>query len=506
MTDLPYGWALTTLGEIAETMLGKMLDRKEYTGEHAVPYLRNVNVQWGQIDLDDVLTMDIHPDQRDIYELRQDDLLICEGGEVGRCAVWRSPSGYMAFQKALHRVRPYGGIDSIYLRYLLEHLSSSGQLARFTTGSTIKHLPQEQLRKIPVPMAPLGEQRRIVEVLESCLSRLDAGAAVLDRLALRTSSLVQSATHLGVCGELSQRGSESLDVWVENLRTKRSELSSRDRRPAQASTIPGYILPTGWRMLSLDSLSYASSYGTSTKCDHGAAGDPVLRIPNIRNGEVDLRDIKKAVDETVDLSGFYVSPGDILFIRTNGSPNLIGRAAIVRDSLEYAFASYLIRFRLVSKDILPEWVLTVVSSPLWRSYLQEKSASSAGQYNLSAQALSSVPIPLPPRDEIVDILASLDQLRSFTAKVDNELAQGKRRACLMRKSLLAQAFEGRLVPQDPSDEHASELLKRIRQNTSLRATRKRPTIRTRSKTHTPELDAMPIPLPITNPPTQETLL
>src|SRR5690348_648944 len=106
MSDLPSGWTQTTLGEIADTSLGKMLDRGKSQGDHLVPYLRNSNVQWGRVDLDDVLTMDIPLEERGFFGLQPGDLLVCEGGEIGRCAIWAGGSEYMAFQKAIHRVRP----------------------------------------------------------------------------------------------------------------------------------------------------------------------------------------------------------------------------------------------------------------------------------------------------------------------------------------------------------------------------------------------------------------
>jgi type I restriction enzyme S subunit len=134
-----------------------------------------VNVQWGRIYTDDLLTMEIPPEQVERFTVRQGDLLVCEGGEIGRAAIWNRPDT-IAYQKALHRVRSKGQLVLAYLRYLLEFYSNSGLLARFATGSTIAHLPQEQLRALPVPLPPAEEQRRIVEILEDHLSRLDAGA------------------------------------------------------------------------------------------------------------------------------------------------------------------------------------------------------------------------------------------------------------------------------------------------------------------------------------------
>ncbi|MEV6811762.1 restriction endonuclease subunit S [Micromonospora sp. NPDC051296] len=189
MNELPSGWARTALGEIAETSLGKMLDRKAGSGRHLKPYLRNVNVQWGRIDESDILTMDIPPEQEERFGLRRGDLLVCEGGEVGRCAIWSGGDSYMGYQKALHRVRPLGGIDSRYLRYLLEHLSLRKIVLAYSTGSTIKHLPQEQLRVLSVPVPPLAEQYRIVAALDDGLSRLDAGLVILEKTEARMAKL-----------------------------------------------------------------------------------------------------------------------------------------------------------------------------------------------------------------------------------------------------------------------------------------------------------------------------
>ncbi len=189
MTELPPGWAETILGEIADTSLGKMLDRGRATGEHLVPYLRNVNVQWGRIDVDDVLTMDISPEEQSFFRLEPGDLLVCEGGEIGRCAIWPGQPGYMAFQKALHRVRPRKGIEAKYLRFLMEHMSLAGLLVSYSTGSTIKHLPQQRLRRITLHLPPTAEQRRIVAVLEDQLSNFAHGSSALDKAILRTAFL-----------------------------------------------------------------------------------------------------------------------------------------------------------------------------------------------------------------------------------------------------------------------------------------------------------------------------
>jgi type I restriction enzyme S subunit len=115
VSQLPPGWAFTTLGEIAETRLGKMLSKKARMGNGSRPYLRNKNVQWGRIELDDVLEMDFTEAELERFGVLAGDLLVCEGGEVGRAAIWRGQLEWIGYQKALHRVRPLGEIAPEYL-------------------------------------------------------------------------------------------------------------------------------------------------------------------------------------------------------------------------------------------------------------------------------------------------------------------------------------------------------------------------------------------------------
>lgn len=184
MTVLPEGWVFVSIGDLAMTSLGKMLDKKKATGQHPTPYLRNINVRWGAFELDDLAVMDIRPEELDRVLARPGDVIACEGGEPGRAAVWRGP-GTIALQKALHRIRPANGVSPDYLAYLLWHLASSGRLEALFTGSTIKHLPQEKLRRVEVPLAPEREQIRIVERLDELLSQLDGAERQLSEAARR---------------------------------------------------------------------------------------------------------------------------------------------------------------------------------------------------------------------------------------------------------------------------------------------------------------------------------
>lgn len=180
---LPVGWEWVRLMDIADSRLGKMLDKAKNTGKR-YPYLRNTNVQWHHIDLDDIKEISLEANELAEFRLLPGDLLICEGGYPGRCAIWRDPDREMYFQKALHRVRPQGGVAVELIAITLESDSRAGNLDKHFTGATIKHFVGQALDRYVLALPPLPEQSRIVTRV-TALRRLCAD--LRQRLAERQS-------------------------------------------------------------------------------------------------------------------------------------------------------------------------------------------------------------------------------------------------------------------------------------------------------------------------------
>lgn len=162
--DIPESWAWCNLSMIAETMLGKTKSPQKDKGKPQ-PYLCSINVYWEGIRLDTIKEMPFSDSEKVKYSVRKGDLLICEGGECGRAAIWEKDDEIF-FQNALHRVRFYKGIDAHYFRWCLYLYKNAGWLNEHIKGETIKHLVQNELDSIVFPLPPLAEQKRIVAKLE----------------------------------------------------------------------------------------------------------------------------------------------------------------------------------------------------------------------------------------------------------------------------------------------------------------------------------------------------
>lgn len=159
-------WEKVKLGEVTESCLGKMLDQKKNKGSYK-PYLANVNVRWGFFDLDNLQEMRFEDDEDERYGIKYGDLIICEGGEPGRCAIWKEQIPNMKIQKALHRVRVHDIMDFRFVYYWFLLAGKQGALKQYYTGATIMHMPGQKLKEVLIDKPPLIVQQRIGAYLET---------------------------------------------------------------------------------------------------------------------------------------------------------------------------------------------------------------------------------------------------------------------------------------------------------------------------------------------------
>ena len=198
--EIPAHWEIAPVYARYEVALGKMLDATRVTGEFSGPYLRNVDVQWDMVNTEGLPEMDFAPWERDRYLVRPGDLLVCEGGEVGRTAIWPGKIEPCYYQKALHRVRPRANReDPRFFLYLMYMVAKRGVFAGSGNQNTIDHLTAVQLKHYRFPFAPEFEQRAIAAFLDTETARIDALVAKKERLIAllqeqRTSVITRAVT------------------------------------------------------------------------------------------------------------------------------------------------------------------------------------------------------------------------------------------------------------------------------------------------------------------------
>ncbi|WP_432054083.1 restriction endonuclease subunit S [Streptomyces sp. bgisy022] len=442
--ELPAGWAWAELGEVADTALGKMLDKKQATGQNPTPYLRNVNVQWGHIETGDLLTMDIEPEDLDRFTASKGDLVVCEGGEIGRCAIWNRDEP-IAYQKALHRVRVSEALETRYLRYYLEYAASTGKLARFTTGSTIKHLPQQRLREVPVPVPPLGEQYRIVEALEEQLSRLDAAVVNVRQVMQRTDALLGRVTDFTVDATVGA-GDPAAPT------------------PEAAGSIDGQLprIPADWRWMRLGELADVVGGVTKDKkkqSDPDLPEVPYLRVANVQRGRLDLENVAHIRVPPKKAAQLRLRDGDVL-MNEGGDRDKLGRGWVWREQIPNAIhQNHVFRARIRNDVLIPELLSWYGNGAA--KWFEENGKQSTNLASISLTKIKMLPVPVPPKSEQKRIAERVEerliQLRHARMVTERALHQGMK----LRSALLRKAFQGELVRQDEADEPAAVTLARI---------------------------------------------
>jgi type I restriction enzyme S subunit len=188
------GFLLKSLKEFGSSRLGKMLDGKKIIGNNLKPYLRNSNVQWFRFQLDNLLQMDFNENDKREFSLNSGDVLMCEGGEIGRCAIWKDEIGDCYFQKAIHRIRLNDKyVLPEYFVYMFKKISDNGGLDEFKSAATISHLTGEKLKKMRMPIPPINLQNQFAERVQMIETQKQQAQEALEKSEDLFQSLLQRA-------------------------------------------------------------------------------------------------------------------------------------------------------------------------------------------------------------------------------------------------------------------------------------------------------------------------
>jgi len=381
--------------------------------------------------------------------------------------------------------RPGDGVDS---RYLLNFLRRDAFIASVTTyGNSPPAARDDEFQRLPVVIPPSGEQSRLADALDELFSDLDAGVAALTRvrekLKLYRASVLKAAVEGTLTAEwraqhpYTESATELLKRilherrrrWEEDQLAKfkaKGQEAPKDwkakyKEPVAPSTANLPRLPDGWCWASVDRLTCEVRNGHSLKPD-AASGVPILRISAVRPFALDMNDVRYLSGTASDYSESLVHSCDLLFTRYNGTRNLVGVCAIVpKINKVIVHPDKLIRARPLPAVAVPAFVALTANVGASRAFIEQRIRTTAGQAGVSGSDIKEMPIPLPPSAEQEAIVEAVEDQLSVIDHLEADLDAKLKNAQALRQAILRHAFTGQLVPQNPNDEPASELLKRI---------------------------------------------
>jgi type I restriction enzyme S subunit len=397
-----------------------MLDRVKNRGEPTA-YLRNVNVRWGGFDLTDLAEMRMTPQDRDMFQIVDKDVLVCEGGEPGRAAVWRMGPTKVAFQKALMRVRCAAGFQSDLLVAYLRHAQADAILEKSFTGTTIKHLPQGTLRGLTVPVPPSAEQRRIVAKLDALTARTAKARAELDRVPAVAARYKQALLGRSLASDLSGHELVPLRSMLTTLTS-----GSRDWSPYYDRGTAIFVLAGNVRPMAFDPAARRHVDPPRDAADARrsrlASGDLLLTIVGAGTGDLCA---------VPDLQGEYYVCQSVALLR-------------LRDPRLSRFLEYWFQSEAHGRGAI------------------DAATYGAARPHLAFDDIGAFPVPDVTLDAAERAVAELDRRFAEIDRLAAEAAVARRLLDRLDRAILAKAFRGELVPQYPDDEPASIMLDRIR--------------------------------------------
>ncbi|MCP1232141.1 restriction endonuclease subunit S [Acetobacter indonesiensis] len=401
-------WERVRLGDIADILNGAPWKSQYFNSTDGVPMIRIRDVTSGATNTR------YNGPTNDGPWVEPGDLLVGMDGDFN-VRRWKSHKGLLN-----QRVCKISISKSLYSSRFIEYILPSylAVINQATSSVTVKHLSSRTLNDLPIPLPPLAEQRRIVAKLDSLTARITRARAELER-----AKRLQK-----------QWFSKFLD----------SEFSCDGE------------------LLRLGELAEDVRYGTAQKCDYNPTLTPVLRIPNIASGNIDTSDLKHSTFTEKEIKKLSLCSGDLLIVRSNGSIDLVGQSAVADTQVSgFLFAGYLIRIRLKNKEVTPYFVHYWLRSPQARSAINAAAKSTSGVNNINSEQLKNLQIKIPSLSKQRIIVSRVIKAFSHADRLETEAERVLALLDRLESSLLAKAFRGELVPQDPDDEPASVLLDRI---------------------------------------------
>lgn len=460
--DIPEGWAHCTLGDISRVVGGgtpTTSDPANFAEEgHAWVTPADLGANDG---------MYIRRGRRFLTDkgVKGSSATLLPAGTVVFSS--RAPIGHVAIAESSlatnQGCRSFICDDGVISEYVYHYLRFARPIAeQIASGTTFLEISGTNAGRIPIPLPPSIEQRRIASRLTEAETTLARSRSKLSRIRDVLTTFRQSVLAAACSGRLT-------GDW-RTSEPQASEAGFSQSSAAAPSVFDLPDVPVSWRLVRLREVTKVIQYGTSVKADSDAtSGIPILRMGNIRGGRLNLRDLKFVDPTAGDVARCLAQKGDILFNRTN-SPELVGKAAVFDLDMDAAIASYLIRVQIDDALALSRYVCYWINSSWGRSWAAAVKTDGVSQSNINGSKLSALPLPLPPLAEQDEIVRRVESLFRLADAIEARMEAATARVERLSQAILAKAFRGELVPTEAelarregrSYELASALLERIR--------------------------------------------
>lgn len=452
---LPNGWAWSSLGDIADVMRQPVTPADQPNKAFNYLSIENIESNTGKLVNFAPTTGDKIRSAKLVFTTQ--DVLYCKLRPYLNKVYLPTFEGISATD--LLPLRPKVGISREFIAYFLrthQVVEYSNQRMR---GIQLPRLTVESLLSIQVPVPPSAEQRRMVAKIEEISRELRTTRESLQKVTSIMLQLRQSILARAFRGELTNRvsGEKPVEAPLNELRRAREE---RNHGVGETRESNLYDLPEGWVWVRIGDLTESSFYGPRfAKGDYSSTGVMTIRTTDMNEyGQLILRNPPRIQLAKADIARFGLQEGDLLVTRSGS----IGKCAIFKGVGEPAIPSaYLIRFRLLTKFVLPVYVLCYLLSATGQELLRSGSTA-VTQSNVNAETVKKFPIPICSIAEQARVVRELDRLINLVDNVQTSASITEANTIILEQSVLAKAFRGELVPQDPNDEPVSALLERFK--------------------------------------------
>ena len=427
--DIPESWEWVRLGEIFQHNTGKALNSSNKSGV-LLEYITTSNLYWDRFELENLRSMYFTENEIEKCQVSKGDLLVCEGGDIGRAAIWLKDYK-ICIQNHIHRLRSYVPLCTRFYYYVFFLYKYAGWIGG--KGIGIQGLSSNALHSLLVPVPPIAEQERIVKRLEIIKPLSDKYSEASEQIQelnnLFPEHLKKSILQYAVQGKLVPQdpADEPASVLLERIRTEKEKLikAGKIKRDKHESVIfrrdnsyyekvdgiehciddeLPFEIPESWRWTRWGTVATSIQYGYNAPAKQ-CGRIRMVRISDIHENLVIWNTVPFCDIDESDISTYLLRPNDILFARTGGT---VGKSFLVRDvPYKAIYAGYLIRTRY-STLLCPQYLKHFMESPLYWQQLKTGTTATA-QPNCNGQTLSNMLLPLPPAKEQYRIVEKINR-------------------------------------------------------------------------------------------------